>query len=81
MRALIIEDHDSDANLVNRELRRGGRDVDVEIVATAAATRPALTARSWDLILDDCEDPCVVVWRACSKTRHADFTGKTRQFV
>ncbi|HSS01033.1 MAG TPA: response regulator [Kofleriaceae bacterium] len=53
MRALIVEDYESDAKLLIHELRRGGRNVDAEVVATAAAARAALTERSWDVILTD----------------------------
>ena len=53
MRALIVEDYESDAKLLIHELRRGAREVDVEVVATAAAARAALTERSWDIILTD----------------------------
>jgi two-component system, cell cycle sensor histidine kinase and response regulator CckA len=53
LRALIIEDNEPDAELLIHELCRGGRDVDVQVVASAAATREALTTRPWDLVLAD----------------------------
>ena len=53
LRALIIEDNDADAALVIRELRRGGRDVEAVVVASAAQTRDALTGSAWDVVLAD----------------------------
>ena len=53
MRALIVEDYETDAKLLIHELRRGGREVDAEVVASADAARAALTERSWDVILSD----------------------------
>jgi two-component system, cell cycle sensor histidine kinase and response regulator CckA len=50
--ALIVEDHEPDAELLILELRRSGRAVDVEVVATAETARAAL-ARPWDVILAD----------------------------
>jgi two-component system cell cycle sensor histidine kinase/response regulator CckA len=52
LRALIIEDDRADAELVIRELGRE-RAVTVEVVATAKATREALTRSRWDFILAD----------------------------
>jgi PAS domain S-box-containing protein len=52
LRALIIEDDPSDAELVIRELGRD-RDLTVEVAATAAATREALVRGSWDVIVAD----------------------------
>jgi len=57
LRALVVEDYESDAKLMTRELRRGGREVEVHIVTTLAATRAALTAGGWDVILTDWKLP------------------------
>jgi two-component system cell cycle sensor histidine kinase/response regulator CckA len=57
LRALIVEDYESDARLLTRELRRGGRQVEVHIVTTIAATRAALTVGGWDVILTDWKLP------------------------
>ena len=57
MRALIVEDYESDAKLLTRELRRGGRDVEIQIVTTIAATRTALAASTWDVIFTDWKLP------------------------
>ncbi|HZJ67016.1 MAG TPA: hypothetical protein VFD36_26100, partial [Kofleriaceae bacterium] len=54
--ALIVEDNEPDAELLILELQRGGREVEVEVAATAAQTRAALT-RPWDLILADWSIP------------------------
>ena len=53
LRVLIIEDSEEDAQLVLRELRRGGYDVEFERVETSASLQSALTQRTWDLILSD----------------------------
>jgi len=57
LRALIVEDYESDAKLLVRELRRGGRDVEIQIVTTLAATQAALAASAWDVILTDWKLP------------------------
>jgi len=54
--ALIVEDNEADAELLIYELTRSGREVDVEVVSTAARARAALTQR-WDLILADWSIP------------------------
>jgi PAS domain S-box-containing protein len=54
--ALIVEDNEPDAELLILELQRGGREVEVEVVATVAQTRAALT-RPWDVILADWSIP------------------------
>ena len=53
LRVLIIEDSEEDAQLVLRELRRGGYEVEFERVETSASLQSALTQRAWDLILSD----------------------------
>src|SRR5205823_3578804 len=53
LRALIVEDHPSDAKLLIDELRRSGREVEIEVVGTAAAARAALARQPWDVILGD----------------------------
>ena len=57
MRALIVEDYESDAKLLLRELRRGGGEVEAQVVATSDAARAALTASAWDLIFTDWKLP------------------------
>jgi signal transduction histidine kinase len=53
VRVLMVEDSDSDAKLIVRELQRMGRPVDVERVETAEAMRSALGRVAWDVVLSD----------------------------
>ena len=53
LRVLIIEDSEEDTQLLLRELRRGGYDVESERVESAEAMQSALTQRTWDLIVSD----------------------------
>ena len=53
LRALIVEDWDADAQLVVRELRRHGYDVEYERVETRPAMEQALAQKGWDIILCD----------------------------
>lgn len=53
LRILIVEDSEDDAQLVLRELRRGGYEVDFERVETANTLREALTNQDWDLVISD----------------------------
>src|SRR5574341_302619 len=53
LRVLIIEDSEDDTELLLRETRRGGYEVEFERVETAEAMRSALTQKTWDLILSD----------------------------
>ena len=50
---LMVEDSAPDAELILREIRRGGYAPIFERVDHAAALQEALTARSWDIILAD----------------------------
>ena len=53
LRLLIVEDSENDAQLLVREIRRAGYDVESERVETAAAMQAALARQTWDLILCD----------------------------
>src|SRR5687768_6623380 len=53
LRVLIIEDSEEDTQLLVRELRRGGYEVEFERVETAETMHAALTQKTWDLILSD----------------------------
>ncbi len=53
LRLLLIEDSQSDAELVIRLLRRAGYDVQSERIQTTEAMQTALTAQTWDLITCD----------------------------
>ena len=50
---LIIEDSKADTDLLLRELRRVGYEVEFERVETMEAMQVALTEKTWDLILSD----------------------------
>jgi response regulator RpfG family c-di-GMP phosphodiesterase len=53
LRVLIIEDSADDAELLVRELRRGGYEPSFERVETPDAMRAALVSQSWDLVVSD----------------------------
>src|SRR5690349_21598959 len=53
LRILIVEDSEDDAELMMREVRRGGYAVEFERVETQTAMQEALSRGSWDIILSD----------------------------
>ncbi len=53
LHVLIVEDSESDAQLVLRELKHGGYDVEYERIETSEAMQQALSNNQWDLILSD----------------------------
>jgi len=53
LRVLIAEDSPSDAELMVRELRRGGFDVSFERVDTSEAMSSALARQPWDVVISD----------------------------
>ena len=53
LRALFVEDSELDTQIVLRELRRGGYEVEHERVDTRPAMQAALSSRPWDVILCD----------------------------
>ncbi len=53
LRLLIIEDSESDALLILREIGKGGYETDYLRVDTAEGMRAALRGRNWDLVLSD----------------------------
>jgi cyclic di-GMP phosphodiesterase len=53
LRVLIVEDCEDDAELLLRELRRGGYDPVFERVETSQAMGTALARQDWDLVLAD----------------------------
>lgn len=57
LRVLLVEDSEDDAQLILRELRRGGFEADFERVETADAMRTALKVREWDLVISDYHMP------------------------
>jgi PAS domain S-box-containing protein len=54
---LLVEDSESDADLVVRQLLKSGYDVDAERVQDAEAMRAALARSGWDLIISDYRMP------------------------
>lgn len=54
---LMVEDSDEDAELVIRELRRGGYDVSFERVDTPPAMSASLENRAWDVVICDFSVP------------------------
>ncbi|HLK36643.1 MAG TPA: EAL domain-containing protein [Polyangiaceae bacterium] len=57
LRLLMVEDSDADADLLVRELQKGGYVVSPERVQTEASLRAALAKDEWDLIISDCAMP------------------------
>jgi signal transduction histidine kinase len=53
LRVLLIEDSEADAELLLRELERGGYAVTASRVATAEALRAACQSADWDIALSD----------------------------
>ena len=53
LRILMIEDSEADASLIDRELRRHGRDVKTALVSEAAGLEARLSESSWDIVLSD----------------------------
>ena len=57
LHALIVDDSAEDAELIVRELQRGGFAVAYERVHTAEAMRDALGSAEWDVVLSDYQMP------------------------
>ncbi len=55
LRVLMVEDSESDAEIMARLLRKAGYELVSERVDTAGAMRAALQARSWDAVIADCQ--------------------------
>jgi len=53
LRVLLIDDSEDDAQLILRELRRGGYEVEYELVETRPAMEAALSKSVWDIVLSD----------------------------
>jgi two-component system cell cycle sensor histidine kinase/response regulator CckA len=54
---LLVEDSETDAVLIQQELRRGGYELQCERVDTAPGMADALGRRRWDLVISDCHLP------------------------
>src|SRR5262245_39130596 len=57
LRVLLIEDSEDDAELLVRELRRGGHDPKWKRVDTREALEAALTEERWDAVFADYSMP------------------------
>jgi two-component system cell cycle sensor histidine kinase/response regulator CckA len=57
LRVLLVEDLESDAALIVRQLTKAGREVDWERVETASEMRAALERRDWDVVIADYQLP------------------------
>ena len=71
LNALVVDDSADDAELLLRELRRGGYDVDSRVAATRAAVAAAL-CRSWDVVIVDHSLPGFSGLEALRVVREAD---------
>ena len=75
---LIVEDSPTDAKLVMRELRRGGRAVESRRVETALDMREALNTETWDLVISDWSMPHFSALEALALLKR---TGKDLPFI
>jgi diguanylate cyclase (GGDEF)-like protein/PAS domain S-box-containing protein len=57
LRVLLVEDSEVDAQLLIRELRRGGYEVAFKRTDTAEAVTAALTGSEWDIVISDYSMP------------------------
>ena len=73
LRVLIVEDSAYDAELLVRELQRGGYDADYRCVETAETLSAALGSQAWDLILADYTMPGFNGTQALSIVRGCGF--------
>jgi len=53
LRVLLIEDSESDADLMLRQLKKAGYDVEFERVEGVAEMQAALASKTWDLVISD----------------------------
>lgn len=78
LRLLLVEDSDDDAELVTRELTRGGYALDCTRVETQADFKAALGSGEWDVILSDYSLPAYDGLTALADLR---ATGKDVPFI
>ena len=73
LRALLVEDSEDDALLLQRELRRGGYEPICERVDTAEAMEAALKERTWDIVISDHSMPAFSSSAALELLRRKGF--------
>jgi two-component system, NarL family, sensor histidine kinase UhpB len=73
LRALLVEDSEDDALLLQRELRRGGYEPVCERVDTAEAMKAALEERTWDIVISDHSMPAFSSSAALELLRRKGF--------
>ena len=73
LRILIVEDSEADAELLLRELRRGGYAPEFERVETPEGLNAALARQPWDLIVSDNAMPCLNGLQALKLTQEKGF--------
>ena len=71
LRLLLVEDCEADAELLLRELKRGGYAVASERVEDAASMKAALARATWDLVISDCSMPTFSAISALALARGA----------
>lgn len=71
IRVLLVEDSPADAELIIRELRRGGYDPEWQRVDTEAALAAALQDGHWDLVTCDFNLPALDTARALALVRRS----------
>lgn len=70
IRVLIIEDSPDDAEILVRELIRGGFDPEYERIESADAMSAALAVKPWDIVIADCALPQFGAEAALELLRH-----------
>jgi signal transduction histidine kinase len=73
LRTLLVEDNPYDAELILRELRRGGREPISRRVETAAQMTAALAEETWDVIVSDYSLPAFSAPAAFSLMRERNL--------
>ncbi|MBD0354529.1 MAG: PAS domain S-box protein [Rubrobacteraceae bacterium] len=73
LRALLVEDSEDDALLLQRELRRGDYEPVCERVDTAEAMEAALEERTWDIVISDHSMPAFSSSAALELLRRKGF--------
>ena len=53
LRLLLVEDSDADAVLIEHQIVKGGFELELTRVTTAAAVREQLASRDWDIVISD----------------------------